>query len=112
MSQFIPLEQAIEMTSLYREENESILAEEYRGQNILARCETFAKSQFLDLLNQEACTAIRIYYGMDSEKRVHAIIVGVDDNNADLLPSGFELIIEESTRCPNDCPPTSDLNPE
>lgn len=111
MSSFITLEQAKDMTELYRAEKENILADEYKEQNILARCETFDKSQFTDILNQEACAAIRIYYGMDANLKVHAIIVGVDDNNADLLPSGNELIIEEGSRCPEDCPPSSDLNP-
>jgi hypothetical protein len=111
MSQLISLEQAIDMTTLYRAEKENILAEEYRGQNILARCETFDKSQFEDLLKQDGCTGVRIYYGMDTNLKVHAIIVGVDDSDTDLLPSGEEFIIEDGVRCPEDCPPSSDLNP-
>ena len=64
---------------------------------------------------------------MDGEPGVHAIIVGVDAKDQDILPavaarstsepSGEEGneeetgIVETGQRCPPDCPPPSPLNP-
>ncbi len=119
MSQFISLQQAIDMTTLYRAEKENILANAYKGQNILARCETFDREIFDTLLAKEGCASIRIYYGMDSSLKVHAIVVAVNGDDEDMLPavsvsmvSGDEEDIGENAyRCPEECPPSSDLNP-
>ncbi|MCW3074604.1 MAG: hypothetical protein JWP69_1673 [Flaviaesturariibacter sp.] len=123
---FIPLDQAIEMTTIYREQMNEILNPEYQGQNILARCETFDRAPFDTVLAQPGCAGLRIYYGMDSELKVHAIIVGVNEDNEDMLPLTSSVtgqgtgentttddaeIIEAGNRCPVDCPPPSDLNP-
>jgi len=45
MSNFISLERAIEMTALYREQQDAILADEFRGQDILIKSEVFSKEQ-------------------------------------------------------------------
>jgi hypothetical protein len=123
MSQFISLQQAIEMTTLYRLEKENILAVPFKNQNILCKSETFARDVFDSVLAQPGCTGLRVYYGMDPTFKVHAIVVGVNNNNEDILPSalssksrtlsltgGDEGIIETGNRCPDDCPPESDLN--
>ena len=116
MSQFISLQQAIDMTTLYRAERENILAEAYKEQNILALSETFDRGEIDEILSKSGCEAIRIYYGMDEELRVHAILVPVDENNEDILPPSNEInvvgddIVEQSRRCPDDCPPESPLN--
>ena len=119
MSQFISLQDAINMTTLYRAERENILAEEYREQNILSICETFDRDVFDIVLAQEGCKGLRVYYGMKENYQVHAIVVGVNENNEDMLPTTGMLpatenfsIIEEARRCPDDCPPPSDLNGE
>ena len=117
MSQFISLEQAVAMTTLYRNENEKILAPEFQGQNILCRSETFDREVFDSLLSKPDCKYIRVYYGMDDELKVHAIVVAADSNNRDILPpKGVGLpgdgdIGENARRCPDDCPQKSDLNP-
>lgn len=120
MSQFISLQQAIDMTTLYRQEKENILAIPFKGQNILARCETFDRVVFDTLLAKTGCAAIRIYYGMDTELKVHAIVVAVNDQNEDILPTGGMGsaamdgdgdIGEQAYRCPPECPPPSGLNP-
>ena len=114
MSHLITLETAISMTSTYRENNDSILKQQHQNQNILPRCETYSREEFDLLLAQTNCEAVRIYYGMDENLRVHAIIVGVNSLNEDILEGQETLdpvIIEEGSRCPDDCPPTSDLNP-
>jgi hypothetical protein len=56
---------------------------------------------------------------MSDDLKVHAVVVGVNSNNEDILPSVASLltnedepvILEEATRCPDDCPPPSPLNP-
>lgn len=121
MSQFISLQQAVDMTTLYRQEKENILSTSYKGQNILCRCETFNRGVFDALLAKQGCEAIRIYYGMDSSLKVHAIVVAVNGNNEDILPAGSEVLSveddagddigENAQRCPDDCPPPSPLNP-
>jgi hypothetical protein len=112
MSQFITLTSAASMAASYRTNKETILASAYQNQNILAVCETFDRSQIDDILAQSGCTGLRIYYGMDSNDKVHAILVGVDSNEADIIFPGTDdsLIAEQGKRCPTDCPPSSDLN--
>ena len=106
-SHFIPLQQAAEMTTLFRQQNESILAPEYRKQNILPHSETFNRDAFEKLLAETGCAGIRIYYGMDEKLKVHAILVGVNDSNEDILTpqsnqpqSTAPVIAEERQRCP------------
>jgi hypothetical protein len=115
MSKFITLEQAVSMTGKYRDEKEAILIDLEKGKNILPLSETVDKSQVLTLLNRSECVFMRIYYGMDAEKKVHAVIVGVDAEDRDILPplaEGINIsaddgyIIEDSRRCPPDCPIT------
>ena len=119
-SHLIPLNQAIEMTTRYRETKETILAPEYKGQNILSTCETFNKEQFLAYLSKDIVVGFRIYYGMSEDLKIHAIIVGVDKDGGDILPSktnnldlktGEGEIFEDGQMCPPICPPPSDLNP-
>ena len=118
MSKFISLNQAIAMTTLYRTENEKILEAPYRGKGILARCETIERQFIETLLAKPDCAALRIYYGMDDSLKVHAIVIAVNEKDEDILPvDGMvmaiteEDIVEESRRCPDDCPPPSPLNP-
>lgn len=119
MSQFISLQTAIDMTTLYRSNREDILKTEYQNQKVLAICETFDKGQVQMLLNKEGCEAIRVYYGMDGSLKVHAILVAVNGKGEDILPAASKMlttddegdIIEQAQRCPDDCPPESPLNP-
>jgi hypothetical protein len=116
MSQFIPLQQAVEMTSRYRGRRDNVLDPAYRGKNILCICETFDRSEFDTILAKPGCTGLRIYYGMDASDKVHAIIVGVNAQNEDMILSAAarggdnDDVIEEGRRCPEDCPPESILN--
>lgn len=128
MSHFISLERAKQMIALYRNERENILADSAKGQNILAFSESFDRAAFERILAQPGCTGVRIYLGMDESRKVHAIVVGYDESGADILPTAataslqsttttgenddFEGILEEGTRCPDICPPGSDLNPD
>ena len=113
---FISLNQAIDMTTLYRSDKEAILATAYQNQNILPDSETFNRNAFDTLLAKEGCAGLRIYYGMDENLKVHALIVAVYEDNEDILPALAsatvidEDIVEEGQRCPDLCPPPSPLN--
>lgn len=118
MSQFISLEQAIAMTTLYRQHQESVLAEPFQNKGVLARCETIERQFIETLLAKPGCAALRIYYGMDSSLKIHAIVVAVNEKDQDMIAHGEKNlaiteddIVEESRRCPTDCPPPSELNP-
>lgn len=117
MNHFISLQEAIDMTTLYRQEQETILQPEYRNQNILARSEAFDRLAFDTLLAKNGCAGLRIYYGMDAQLKVHAIIVPIDANGNDILPQsnliteeGEDDIAERGIRCPDICPTESPLN--
>lgn len=120
MNHFITLEKAKDMTTLYRNERENLLKDMYQGQNILPICESFDRAAFDRLLSETNCAGVRIYYGLDDAMRLHAVVVGYDENDADILPGNtsalstneddFEGVVEEGSRCPDMCPPTSDLN--
>lgn len=114
----IPISDAADMTRKYREMKEKIVAPGF-DKDILANCETFDRSAFDTLLMQEGCKGIRLYYGMDGDNNVHAIFVGVDADNKDMLRRSTaslamdmtdDEVMDNGARCPQDCPPASELN--
>lgn len=119
-SHFISLNQAVEMVNRYSENRENILDTQYRQQNILPLSETFNRGAFDALLEEDDCEGIRIYYGMDANLQIHAIVVGVNAQNEDILPplaqnitntvTDNPKIVEEGQRCPDICPPKSPLH--
>lgn len=116
-SHFISLQTAIDMTTHYRSNRETILAVAYQEQDILPLSETFNRAAIDSLLAVNGCAGIRIYYAMDpNDDTVHAILVAVNEGNEDILPSNSLLneaepeIVEIGQRCPPSCPPASDLN--
>ncbi len=124
LQQSIPLTDAAAMTRRYRENKTLILQPQYAPE-ILALCETFNKDGIVALTSNPNAVGIRIYYGMDENLLVHAILVGVDAQGADILPpattvsatrtvtandDGDDDILENAIRCPPTCPPPSDLN--
>jgi hypothetical protein len=98
------------MTKDFRTDKENILDSAYQNKDILPICETFNRDAFDDVLAQQDCVGIRIYLGMDKSSKIHAIIVGVDSDNKDILVTDDEKIIDAGQRCPNYCPPDSPLN--
>ena len=114
MNHFISLQEAIDMTSLYRTERGNILKSNY-GTNILPLSEAFERAAFDTLLAKSGCAGLRIYYGMDEYLKIHAIIVGIDENGNDMISEGNSLteeedIVEKGIRCPDICPSGSPLN--
>src|SRR2546423_13093659 len=110
MSQFISLQDAVDLTSQYRSYKETILATAYRNQNVLPVCETFDRDTLDRLLAQTDCQKIRIYLSMDTNYKVKIVVVGVDSNDEDILTKNSEVIGEDGYRCPTQCPPPSPLN--
>ncbi|GAA4736809.1 hypothetical protein [Flavisolibacter ginsenosidimutans] len=115
MNHFISLAEASEMTARYRQQRNAILQPSFQNLNLLAVCETFDRSGFDALLSKPACAFIRIYYGMDADMKIHAIIVAADENNQDILPTVAlanevdDDILDRANRCPDLCPPDSPL---
>src|SRR3989337_56913 len=83
---FISLDQAIQLTSTYRNSKEIILEPEFRDQGVLPVCETFDRAAFDTVLSKQGCTGLRIYLGMDETNLIKLVIVGVNENNEDMLP--------------------------
>ena len=108
-----------ELTNRYEENKTKILKDEYHGNGILPTCETFERAAFDQLLAQEGCVGIRIYYGMDEESNVKLVAVAVDKNDQDILNSNSNLkkvqayetteepmlALSDGLRCPPFCPP-------
>lgn len=109
----ISLEEAIEMTTRFREEIQSMFKPEFIAIGVLPLSETFNKTVFEDLVMQPGCIAVRAYLGMDDSNEVRLLFVGVDENNNDIL-SGSNgqtgYIFEYGQRCPPICV-TGPLNP-
>ena len=116
MNQFISLTTASEMTARFRNECENILKPAFQNLNVLPLSETFDRGASDVLLGKAGAVALRIYYGMDENLKIHAIIVAANENNEDILPSltlavaAEEDIVENGTRCPELCPEPSPLN--
>jgi hypothetical protein len=129
MKHAISLTDAKKFTRNFRDKKDSILAGEFKKAKSLPNCETFERAAFDEVLAQPGCTGLRIYLAMDDELLIRMVIVGVNENNEDMLPKTDGLfmaaattattttdpdtggkIIEQGTRCPEVCPPSSTLN--
>ena len=116
-SHHISLEEAVTMTTLYRNQKENLLLPEYRNENLLCTSETFNLKDLQLLLNQGHCAGMRIYYGMQQDLSIHTILVAVDEDGNDILSkepeeSSDNEILQNGKRCPPICPPASGiLNP-
>ena len=108
---FITIEKAKELTGLYREKKNRLLTENYQDTDTLPTSETFNRDIFDAILKQKDCAGIRLYFGMDDEMRIKLIIVGVNEQNRDILPSVYNnwegIIGEEGTLCPPLCVPSA-----
>ena len=105
----ISLQQAIDLTTRYR-------ANQPANAPI---CETFEIAAINHLAAVTGCAYLRIYYGMKEDMNIYAVLVAVNADNEDILPSqtgsspqddGDPVILEDGFRCPPDCPPKSPLN--
>lgn len=111
----INLDEGIVMTTFFRQENNNVLDPAYQDKGILPTCETFDRALFDTLLGYPECTGIRIYSGMDADKKQRFIVVGINSNDEDIYITQEEspgelFVIENGQRCPIQCPPNSQLN--
>jgi hypothetical protein len=83
-------------------------------------CETFDRASVLAVLNQPSAAKFRLYLGQKPNGDICNVLVAADENDRDILPTdggaGLTtedegLILEDSVRCPELCPPESPLNP-
>jgi len=114
-TQLISLNDAAAMTSMYRSNKTTILNSSYS--TVLCNSETFNLADINEMLEVSGAAGLRVYYGMDENYNVHAILVAVDENGDDILPEESSsltdengLIMEQGLRCPPSCPNDSPLN--
>lgn len=69
--------------------------------------EFFGKSALENLLSQDSCVGIRVYYGLDAEMKRRLVIVGVDDEGNDLYKDN---LMEGGALCPPVCSEVNPLN--
>ena len=83
-----------QMTAAYRAANPNSTIAHFFGKEILNQ-----------LLEQENCVGIRIYYGIKDDK-TELVLVGVDSEENDLLG----LVADLSLPCPKTCSSPNPLN--
>lgn len=122
----ITLEKAKKMAKKFKDNRDRINIPDQPVSDLLPISETFSRDAFDALLAQPDCQSVRIYYSMDDDLKVHAIVVGVDGNDRDIISSASSVssattttdttsattlddpvIIEDARRCPPNCPSTS-----
>ena len=81
-------------------------------------CETFDLDNVNTLLSASGCASFRVYLGQKEDDSVVMVLVAVDSEGNDLLPSGENtgitatgdpVILEDGYRCPQFCPGSSPL---
>lgn len=107
----ISLEKAVELTTRFRETRP----------NDVAICETLEKDSVRKMLSAPGAEKLRIYHGRRENGEITAVLVAADSNGNDILPAGNDrkdiwedenaLILDDTIRCPELCPPPSPLNP-
>jgi hypothetical protein len=93
----VTLQEAAEWTANYRKSVQS-------GQTI---AHFIGKNKLNELLEQENCVGVRIYYGLDENSEKNLVFVGADENENDLVDG---VILEYSKRCPPICSNKNPLN--
>jgi hypothetical protein len=113
-SNFITLTQFLEMKQLYSDNSNMILAPSFQNKEILVTSETFNPDIITAITNVTGYEGFRVYYGMSTDLKVHAMLVATDINGNDILPSnpsvkfapadgGGGVIGEDAQRCPPSC---------
>lgn len=91
----IDIDDAGTLTENYRNANPSAVKGAFYGKDILRQ-----------LLDQEGCMGIRIYYGEDKNGNKELVLVGAQANEDDML----ELVADNGTKCPSNCGVANSLN--
>lgn len=83
------------------------LTKEHRLRNPTAlKGRFFGKEILKEVLDQEGCMGIRIYFGQDEDGNRQLVAVGADASENDML----DLVIDNSVPCPNFCSSPNSLN--
>lgn len=91
----ITLSNAANMTAEYRKNNPGGTKAHFFGRDILNQ-----------ILEQEGCQGIRMYYGQDEDGNKQLVLVGADSDENDML----DLVADLSHPCPNACSNPNSLN--
>ena len=90
----ISIETGSEMTANYRRNNPNEILGHFYGRDILKQ-----------ILDQEGCMGIRMYYAEDADGKKELVLVGADSSEDDML----DLIADVSCQCPP-CGTPNNLN--
>jgi hypothetical protein len=89
-------------------EDAAAMTAEYRRLNPNAtKCHFFGKNTIQQLLDQEGCKGIRIYYGISPTTGVRELILVAADSSGNDMTN---LIMDLSHPCPNSCSTSNALN--
>lgn len=91
----ISLEQGASLTKKYRNANPDARKGNFYGKDILKQ-----------LLEQNGCMGIRMYYGIDDDGNQELVLVAADADENDIL----DLVVDLSKPCPNRCGSPNVLN--
>lgn len=91
----ITLSNGASMTNEYRQRNPGAVKGHFFGKEILNQ-----------ILDQEGCMGIRMYYGLDEDGNKQLVIVGADSDENDML----DLVADFSVPCPSACSTPNALN--
>jgi hypothetical protein len=92
----IALTTAADWTAAYRSANPGTTIAHFFGDKIIQ-----------DILAQEGCVGIRMYYGIDTDGASQLILVGADSEEKDLVEG---IVADYSCPCPNMCGSSNALN--
>lgn len=93
----ITLNEAGKLTRNYREK---------AGEKAI-KAEFIGKETLQNILNQESCVGIRIYYGEANNGKPEMVLVGVDIEENDLIEG---ILAEKTLPCPPYCGESNPLN--
>jgi hypothetical protein len=83
------------------------LTKEHRLRNPTAlKARFFGKDVINQILDQEGCMGIRVYFGQDGDGNRQLVLAGADSDENDLL----DLVADTSIPCPNYCSSSNALN--
>jgi hypothetical protein len=106
MKNLVPLSDAKLMVKTYLENKSKVIPNE----STLPNTETFDSEAFVALLNQPDCVKVRLYYGMNENLEIRAIVVGVDSNGNEIYIENMGLngtdelyVIDDGQACPPYC---------
>lgn len=99
----IDLATAVTLTQNYRNNKEAMLTPGYAASLHIA--ETFDAAAIQALLDQSGCVEFRAYFGMNDQKKVCLVFVGVNQDNEDMVGTEDKpgILVELGRECPPAC---------